>query len=75
MTPLFDALSQCSALHASTLPSGEVSSFFGFGDDDDDDDEWDETEDGAFEDAEEGGGRVRSEFHSGGGPQARFQPY
>lgn len=76
MTSLFDALSACSALHASLMPSGEPSSFFGF---EDDDDEWDEdAEDGAFDDADEehhGGGRVRSDFHSGGGPGARFQPY
>jgi nucleotide-sensitive chloride channel 1A len=73
VTPLFDALSACSALHASLLPSGEPSNFFGFADDDDDDDEW---EDDQFDDADEpAGGRVRSDFHSGGGPGARFQPY
>lgn len=67
------ALSNCSALHDSLLPSGEPSNFFGFGmddDEDDDDEEYDENDqDGAS------GGRVRSDFHSGGGPGARFQPY
>jgi nucleotide-sensitive chloride channel 1A len=77
---LFQALSQCSALHQSLLPSGESSNFFGLPNDDDEDD------DGAWEDAmdqdggegrEEGGegGRVRSDFLSGGGPGARFRPY
>lgn len=68
---LFQALSTCSALHASLLPSGEPSSFFGMDDDDDE-------EDGAFDDADDqpvAAGRVRSDFHSGGGPEARFQPY
>ena len=73
--PLFTALSECSALHASLLPNGDESSFFGFaGDDDDEDDDGAE----AFEDADEDGGeggRVRSDFHSGGGPHARFRPY
>ncbi|GMK55658.1 hypothetical protein CspeluHIS016_0207140 [Cutaneotrichosporon spelunceum] len=56
LTSLFDALSACSALHASRLPSGEPSSFFGFADDDDDDDEW---EDDQFNDADEpAGGRL-----------------
>ncbi|WVQ85399.1 hypothetical protein IAT38_007564 [Cryptococcus sp. DSM 104549] len=74
LEPLFQALSNCSALHDSLLPSGEPSSFFGFGGDDDDDFEG---EDGQWEDAdeEEGPGRVRSDFHSGGGPGARFRPY
>ncbi|KLT41874.1 hypothetical protein CC85DRAFT_286116 [Cutaneotrichosporon oleaginosum] len=72
LTPLFDALSACSALHASLLPSGEPSNFFGFADEEDDD-EW---EDDQFDDADEpAGGRVRSDFQSGGGPGARFQPY
>ncbi|KAK8865882.1 hypothetical protein IAR55_001030 [Kwoniella newhampshirensis] len=75
LEPLFQALSSCSALHASLLPNGEPSSFFGFNADDDDDD------DGQWEDADEdddggnGQGRVRSDFHSGGGPGARFRPY
>jgi hypothetical protein len=68
---LFGALSTCSALHDSLLPTGEPSSFFGFGDDGDDDDDGD----AAFEDADESGGRVRSDFYSGGGPGARFAPY
>lgn len=82
---LFQALSACSALHASLMPNGEPSSFFGsggFGDDDDDD----EGEDGQWDDAEDPdadangaadgtAGRVRSDFHSGGGPGARFRPY
>ncbi|WWC86226.1 uncharacterized protein L201_001099 [Kwoniella dendrophila CBS 6074] len=78
---LFQALSFCSALHDSVLPNGEPSSFFGFGGEQDDDDEEDEDEDdGQWEDADEdpngnGAGRVRSDFHSGGGPQARFRPY
>ncbi|WVW82252.1 hypothetical protein I302_104258 [Kwoniella bestiolae CBS 10118] len=75
---LFQALSFCSALHDSLLPNGEPSSFFGFGGGDDDEEE--EGEEGQWEDAEEGAdgngaGRVRSDFHSGGGPQARFRPY
>lgn len=86
--PLFSALSSCSALHASLLPSGEPSSFGFFPSNDDIDDgeaEWsdaDEEDDGAQdgegegEGGEEGGaGRVRSDFHSGGGPGARFRPY
>ena len=76
--PLFAALSQCSALHMSLLPNGEPSSFFGFGDmDDGPDDEWEgEEEDEEEQDGEEDqGGRVRSDFHSGGGPGARFRPY
>ena len=73
--PLFSALSQCSALHASRLPSGEESSFFGFGDSPDGPDD-DEAFDDADEDGEGGeGGRVRSDFHSGGGPESRFRPY
>lgn len=73
---LFSALSACSALHDSVLPNGEPSSFFGFGDDDDDEDD-EEGDDGAFDDAEDegAGGRVRSDFHSGGGPGARYRPY
>ncbi|WWD17933.1 hypothetical protein CI109_102378 [Kwoniella shandongensis] len=75
LEPLFQALSSCSALHASLLPNGEPSSFFGFSGDDDDEDN-----DGQWEDADEdqdgqGQGRVRSDFHSGGGPNARFRPY
>lgn len=75
--PLFSALSHCSGLHASLLPSGEPSSFFGFSDNPDGpEDEWEDADD-AMEDAEEDteGGRVRSDFHSGGGPGARFRPY
>lgn len=77
MSPLFEALSDCSALHASLLPSGEPSSFPFFPPnedgtfDDEDDDEEDEWQDGDMEN----GGRVRSDFHSGGGPGARFRPY
>lgn len=73
--PLFQALSQCSALHASLLPNGEPSSFFGFAGDES------EGEDGQWDDAPEdddgvnGPGRVRSDYHSGGGPEARFRPY
>lgn len=73
--PLFQALSQCSALHDSLLPNGEPSSFFGFGGDES------EGEDGQWDDAPEdddstsGPGRVRSDYHSGGGPEARFRPY
>ncbi|TYJ54961.1 hypothetical protein B9479_004373 [Cryptococcus floricola] len=48
---LFAALSQCSALHASLLPNGEPSNFFGFGADDSDD----EGEDGQWDDADEEG--------------------
>ncbi|BEJ15717.1 hypothetical protein CspHIS471_0503220 [Cutaneotrichosporon sp. HIS471] len=56
LTPLFEALSACSALHASRLPTGETSSFFGFADDEDDDAEW---EDDQFDDADEpAGGRL-----------------
>lgn len=84
--PLFQAMSDCSALHDSLLPNGQPSSFpFLDGDDDDEDGDGDE---GAWEDADEeggdqgvngtgeaNGGRVRSDFHSGGGPGARFRPY
>ena len=81
---LFDALSRCSALHDSLLPSGEPSSFFGaFGDMADGPDLSDDELDGDDEDVDgdgqaggEGeGGRVRSDFHSGGGPGARYTPY
>jgi nucleotide-sensitive chloride channel 1A len=86
---LFQALSQCSALHDSLLPNGEPSSFFGgMGDGfgtmpegpDDDGEGWEDMENGDDADANggeegEGGGRVRSDFHSGGGPGARFRPY
>jgi nucleotide-sensitive chloride channel 1A len=78
---LFSALSQCSALHDSLLPNGEPSSFFGFGDmaegpDDEDDDEgWEDDMDQTEGDSGVDGGRVRSDFHSGGGPGARFRPY
>lgn len=68
--PLFTALSRCSALHESLLPDGTPNNFFGFADDseDEEDDEEDEGADGQI-------GRVRSDFHSGGGPEARFRPY
>ncbi|WRT64104.1 uncharacterized protein IL334_001033 [Kwoniella shivajii] len=86
LEPLFQALSSCSALHDSLLPNGEPSSFFGFGGDDDAEGYDDgQGQDGQWEDADEddedgngnanGAGRVRSDFHSGGGPQARFRPY
>lgn len=84
MQPLFSALSQCSALHLSQIPPDQANSFFGFGDMDDGPDDEDEDEDddgeGGWEDVnggdeEEQGGRVRSDFHSGGGPEARFRPY
>ncbi|KGB77690.2 chloride channel nucleotide-sensitive 1A [Cryptococcus deuterogattii R265] len=60
LEPLFQALSQCSALHASLLPNGEPSSFFGFGGDES------EGEDGQWDDAPEdddsadGPGRVNT---------------
>ena len=67
------------------LPNGEPSSFFGFGDmAEGPDDEWEEDEvDGGNGEGGDGdgdgdgadGGRVRSDFHSGGGPAARFRPY
>lgn len=69
------------------MPSGEPSSFPFFPPnedgsfDDGDDDEWEE-DDGGDGDMQNGngngvdeGGRVRSDFHSGGGPGARFRPY
>ncbi|OCF38588.1 chloride channel, nucleotide-sensitive, 1A [Kwoniella heveanensis CBS 569] len=77
LEPLFQALSSCSALHASLLPNGEPSSFFGFGDGDDDDDEG-EYDDGQWEDADEDstdGGRVRTHNNGQNGPSARFRPY
>jgi hypothetical protein len=74
--PLFNALSFCSALHDSLLPNGQTSTFpFFDNDDEDDNDAW---EDGDARMNGEGGGeagRVRSDFHSGGGPAARFRPY
>jgi nucleotide-sensitive chloride channel 1A len=78
--PLFSALSQCSALHLSQLPADQGNSFFGFGNmddgsDDDEDGDWDDVENGQEEGPEGDGGRVRSDFHSGGGPEARFRPY
>ena len=84
VSPLFEALSDCSALHASLMPSGEPSSFPFFPPnedgsfDDADDDEWEDDADGNMENGNgngEEGGRVRSDFHSGGGPGARFRPY
>ncbi|CAD6574311.1 MAG: hypothetical protein TREMPRED_001082 [Tremellales sp. Tagirdzhanova-0007] len=51
LQPLFAALSQCSALHASVLPGAEESGFFGFGDGPDED----EDDEGAFDDAEADG--------------------
>nr|XP_019014979.1 uncharacterized protein I206_01067 [Kwoniella pini CBS 10737]OCF53760.1 hypothetical protein I206_01067 [Kwoniella pini CBS 10737] len=75
---LFSALSFCSALHDSILPNGQTSSFFGFNQDQDEDDDDNDVEEGQWEDANEeqqGQGRVRSNFHSGGGPQSRFRPY
>ncbi|ORX34301.1 regulator of volume decrease after cellular swelling-domain-containing protein [Kockovaella imperatae] len=87
---LFNAMSHCSGLHDSLLPSGEPSSFFGgFGDmPNGPEDEEDQYEDGDEEEQEgdesrvgqpgedEGeAGRVRSDFHSGGGPGARYRPY
>lgn len=62
LEPLFQALSQCSALHDSLLPNGEPSSFFGFGGDES------EGEDGQWDDAPEdddstsGPGRVEASF-------------
>jgi nucleotide-sensitive chloride channel 1A len=58
------------------LPNGETSSFPFFppgeGDEDEEDDEeWEEDGDEEMN----GTGRVRSDFHSGGGPGARFRPY
>lgn len=69
--PLFTALSRCSALHESLLPDGTPNNFFGL--DDDDEEEDDEDEEEGQDDGEIG--RVRSDFHSGGGPEARFRPY
>ena len=80
VSPLFEALSDCSALHDSILPNGETSSFpfFPPGEDDEDEGEdWEDDEEGmnGDGDAAEGTGRVRSDFHSGGGPGNRFRPY
>lgn len=77
LEPLFAALSRCSALHASLLPSGEPSSFFGGGEWYGADGEFDNAEgdEDDEDDDEEHGGRVRSDFQSGGGPAARFRPY
>ncbi|WVQ97358.1 hypothetical protein IAU59_004470 [Kwoniella sp. CBS 9459] len=69
---LFQALSSCSALHASLLPNGEPSSFFGFGDDDDDEYDDGQWEDAAEDDGTADGGRVRNGQN---GPSARFRPY
>ena len=59
------------------MPNGEPSSVFGFGDmaDGPEDEEWEDEEE--EEEQANGGepGRVRSDFHSGGGPEARFRPY
>lgn len=81
VSPLFEALSDCSALHASLMPSGEPSSFpffppneDGTFDDDDDEGEWEDDADQG-ENGNGDMGRVRSDFHSGGGPGARFRPY
>lgn len=64
------------------FPPNEDGSF-----DDADDDEWEDDADGDMENGNgngngngsgtngEEGGRVRSDFHSGGGPGARFRPY
>lgn len=82
MEPLYYALSDCSALHDSLLPNGQPSSFPFFDPEDDDEAFQDADEDGdaAGEDTDMNGdgvngGRVRSDFHSGGGPGARFRPY
>lgn len=74
MEPLFGALSRCSALHESLLPDGTPNNFFGFAGDSDDEEEDDDDDE---EEQGDGGeiGRVRSDFHSGGGPDARFRPY
>lgn len=78
---LFAALSSCSALHDSLLPSGEPSSFGFFpahddiDDEDEDDGGWEEDAEGQEDGGDGGPGRVRSDFRSGGGPQARFRPY
>lgn len=84
--PLFNALSFCSALHDSLLPNGQTSTF-PFFDNDDDDDEgaWEDADEdgdarmngpnGTNGDAGGEAGRIRSDFHSGGGPAARFRPY
>jgi nucleotide-sensitive chloride channel 1A len=61
-------------MHDSLLPSGEPSSFFGFGDDDDEYEDDDEDMDDNDANGSEAG-RVRSDFHSGGGPGARYAPY
>lgn len=79
VSPLFEALSGCSALHDSLLPSGETSSFPFFPPgEEEDDEEWEEEDDQSGGQANgngNGDGRVRSGFHSGGGPGARFRPY
>lgn len=69
--PLFLALSHCASLHPSLEPNGEPTSFFGgafSSGDEDSEPEADPAEDGEA-------GRVRSDFHSGGGPGARYRPY
>lgn len=84
--PLFDALSFCSNLHDSLLPNGQTSHFPFFDNDDEDNDgAWEDADEdgdipmngGGATGSGEGGdaGRVRSDFHSGGGPAARFRPY
>lgn len=69
--PLFAALSRCSALHASLLPDGTPNNFFGLADDSEDEEDGDNDDDAADGEI----GRVRSDFHSGGGPDARYRPY
>jgi nucleotide-sensitive chloride channel 1A len=44
-------------------------------DDEDDDEGWEDDMDQTEGDSGVDGGRVRSDFHSGGGPGARFRPY
>lgn len=82
--PLFDALATCSAINDSPNPNGQTSHFpFIDNDDDEDNDEaWEDADEDADDQANGGegavggeGGRIRSDFHSGGGPGARFRPY
>lgn len=88
VSSLFNAIADCSALHASLLPNGQPSSFPFMDSMEDNEDAWedaDEDDDAIVADADleagegedEGGeaGRIRSDFHSGGGPGARFRPY
>ncbi|ORY28994.1 regulator of volume decrease after cellular swelling-domain-containing protein [Naematelia encephala] len=58
LQPLFQALSDCSALHASLLPNGEPSSFFGFGDQMDGPDDQGDWEDDDEEPEDDQGGRI-----------------